>query len=288
MPLDYEKLMQTSFQSVRQSYGERDTILYALGVGAGQDPSSDPSELRFVFEQGLQALPTMAVVLGYSGFWQKEPQYGLTWQKILHAEQSVQWHRPVPPAATVRGEMEIEAIYDKGAEKGALLYSRRRIFDEQTGVHLATVRQGSFLRADGGFGGTGADAPRPAQIPDRTPDAVITLKTRPEQATLYRLSGDYNPLHIDPAVAKAGGFDRPILHGLCTFGFAGRALLKALCDDEPAWLRRLDARFSSPVFPGETLRTEIWLSGAGSAHYRTIAEERSRTVIDNGYAEYDT
>jgi len=272
----------------RQTFTARDTILYALGVGTGQDLSQNSDELKFVYEKVLEALPTMAVILAYPGFWQREPEYRLTWQKIVHGEQSLALHRPLPVAGTVRGEMTIDAIYDKGIDKGALLCSRREIYDDITGVHLATVRQSSFLRADGGFGGNGAKAPPPHTMPDREADVSDLMATRPEQALIYRLSGDDNPLHADPDVAASAGFEKPILHGLCTYAIAGRVLLKRLCGNVPARLRRMDARFSSPVFPGETIRVDIWDLGDGKASFRASATARGRTVVDNGYAEYVT
>lgn len=287
MPIDYERLMRLPSRITRQTYTQRDTILYALGIGAGQDLSRNPDELKFVYEIGLEALPTMAVVLAYPGFWQKEPGYRLTWQKILHGDQSIVLHRPLGAAGVVRGETTIDAIYDKGSDKGALLCSRREIYDDATGGHLATVRQSSFLRADGGFGGPGGKAPPPAAIPDRPPDMRELMGTRTEQALIYRLSGDDNPLHADPRVAAAADFERPILHGLCTYGFAGRALVRRLCGYVPAKLLRMDARFSSPVFPGETIRIDIWDLADGRANFRASATERDRVVIDNGYAEYD-
>jgi acyl dehydratase len=286
MPLDYARLMGLPPRVTRQTFTQRDTILYALGVGVGQDLSRNPEDLKFVYEKGLEALPTMAVILAYPGFWQKEPEYHLTWQKLVHGEQSLTLHGPLAVAGTVRGEMTIEAIYDKGADKGALLCSRREIYDDATSTHLATVRQSSFLRADGGFGGNGAKAPPPHAMPARDPDVSELIGTRTEQALIYRLSGDDNPLHADPEVAASAGFEGPILHGLCTYAIAGRALLKRLCGNVPARLRRMDARFSSPVFPGEAIRVDLWNLGDGKASFRASVPARERTVVDNGYAEY--
>ncbi|WP_170001848.1 MaoC family dehydratase [Pseudopontixanthobacter vadosimaris] len=256
----------------------RDTMLYALGVGARQ--------LDFIYEETLEALPTMAVVLAYPGFFWRDPAFGVTWQKVLHGEQSTRIHAPLPVEGTVRGETRIEAIYDKGADKGSLAFSAREIYDEDGGTHLATVRMSSFLRGDGGHGGSDGEPPRPHPVPDREADAVVTLPTAANQAEIYRLSGDYNPLHIDPAVAEAAGFAAPILHGLCTYGVVGRALLAELCDNDPTRLTRMDVRFSSPVYPGETIVTEIWREGDGSASFRARAAERDLVVINNGYAEF--
>lgn len=280
MPLDYARLMSLPPIVTRQEISERDTILYALGVGA--------TDLRHVYEEGLEALPTMAVVIAYPGFFAKEPRYGLTWQKILHGEQSIEIHRPIPPRGVFTGTTRIEEIYDKGADKGAIMLASRTIHEEGNPAPVATVRSTSFLRGDGGFGGGGAGTPpAPHPVPaDRAADITAILSTREDQAILYRLSGDYNPLHIDPAVARSVGFDRPILHGLCTYGVVGRALLDGLCGGDGARVRRMDARFSSPVYPGETIRTEIWREGEGRAAFRASVEERGVVVINNGRLEY--
>lgn len=279
MPLDYDHIMALPPLETEHVVTERDTILYALGVGA--------TNLRHVYETGLEALPTMAVVLAYPGFFAKRPEYGLTWQKLLHGEQSIELHRPLSATGRFIGRTTIDEIYDKGADKGAIMIARRTIVDAESGELVATSRAASFLRGDGGFGSRAdGGSPRPHPLPERGPDATLSLPTRPDQAVLYRLSGDYNPLHIDPAVAKAGGFDRPILHGLCTYGVVGRALLQALCGNEATRFKRMDARFSSPVFPGETIRTEIWREGEGRAAFRAFAEEREQLVMTNGYLEY--
>lgn len=283
MALDYDMLMGLPGWTVRQTYTARDTMLYALGVGCG----SNPDELAYVYEDGLQALPTMAAVLAYPGFWYKEPRYRLDWRKVLHGEQWVRMHRPLPVAATLRGEMRIEEILDKGAEKGAVLYWTRELFDDASGEVIATVRGSAFLRGDGGFGGTPDGGAKPRPVPDRPADAVVEIGTRPEQALIYRLSGDYNPLHVDPVVARAGGFDRPILHGLCTYGVAGRAIVRERCGGQASKLRQIDARFSAPVYPGETLRVEIWDAAPGAGAFRCSVVERGLTVLNNGWFEHD-
>ncbi|WP_374452889.1 MaoC/PaaZ C-terminal domain-containing protein [Phenylobacterium sp.] len=285
MPLDYEMLMSLPPREVRQSHSARDTILYALGVGAADDLDANPASLKFLYEEGLQALPTMAAVAAYPGFWLKEPQYGLDWRRILHGEQSITWLRPMPAGGDLSGVITIDAIVDKGAEKGAVLHSSRRIYAED-GDHIATVRQASVLRGDGGFGGGDPPPsdPRP-KPPSRPADYVHDQTTVRSQALLYRLSGDLNPLHADPTVAKAAGFERPILHGLATYGIVGRAVLHGLCGGDPAALKRYDVRFSSPVYPGETLRSEIWRVGAGAAVLTTTAVERGVRVLSDGYVE---
>lgn len=278
MPLDYDHLMSLPPIVTRHEVTARDTILYALGVGA--------CDLRHVYENGLEALPTMAAVVGYPGFFAREPQYGITWQKLLHGEQSILLHRPLPAEGVFIGTTRIEEIFDKGADKGAIMLATRAIHLEGDSSPIATVRATSFLRGDGGFGG-GAGAPPAAHpVPDREPDLILSSPTRRDQAILYRLSGDYNPLHIDLEVARAAGFERPILHGLCTYGIVGRALMEALCGGEGARVRRMDVRFSSPVYPGETVQTEIWREDSGRAAFRARVVERDILVINNGRLDY--
>jgi acyl dehydratase len=286
MPIDVAKLKNWPLQPIEQRYSERDTILYALGVGVGHDPS-DRAALRYVYEHDLQALPTQAVVLGYPGFWAKDPATGIDWVRVLHGEQSLELFAPLPAAGTVVGTSRITALVDKGAAKGALMYSERDITDASNGRLLATSRSVSFLRGDGGFSERGqpSDAAPPPRMatPDAPPDHVCELTTRPESALIYRLSGDYNPVHADPAVARSAGFERPILHGLCSFGVTGHALLRTLCGWDASRLKEIGARFSSPVYPGETLRVEMWRRGA-AVQFRTKVVQRDVVVLSHGSA----
>jgi acyl dehydratase len=283
MTISYEKLLALKIPEVEHSYTDKDTILYALGVGVGHDPL-DPDQLPFVYEKNLQALPTFAAVLGYPGFWARELDTGIDWVKLVNGEQGVTLHRPLAPAGTVIGRTRILEAIDKGAGKGALVYTERTVTDKDSGALIATVTQTSFCRGDGGFGGPPREAPPTHPIPERSPDAVCDLATRPEQALIYRLSADRNPLHADPEIAKAAGFPRPILHGLATFGIVGHALLRTMCDYDPTRLTAINARFSGPVFPGETLRTEIWSDGT-VASFRSRVVERDVLAINNGRAE---
>lgn len=283
MAIDIDKLLNWPFEDLEHSYSARDTMLYALGVGAGADPL-DASDLKFVYEDGLQALPSMAVVLGYPGFWMKNPATGINWQQLLHGEQGLVIHQPLPAAGTVIGRTRVTHIVDKGAGKGALVFSQRTVTDKASGELLATLTGTTFLRADGGFGGPAGPAPAPHPLPDRAPDASLDLATLPQAALIYRLSGDYNPLHADPKVAAGAGFPRPILHGLCTFAVASRALLRLACDNDPTKLKAMQVRFSAPVFPGETIRTEIWRDGH-IISFRCKAVERDLLVLNNGRAE---
>ena len=283
MALDYDRLRNWELADVEHAYGRTDTILYALGVGLGADPL-DARQLRFVYEEDLLALPTMAVVLGAPGFWLKEQDTGVDWVRVLHGEQGLVLHRPLPPEGTAIGRTRVTGILDKGADKGALIYSEKILIDKASGETVATTTSTTFARGDGGFGGPTGPSPRPHPIPERSPDLACDLPTVPQAALIYRLSGDRNPLHADPEVARAAGFKAPILHGLCTLGAAGHALLKSCCDYDPARFRSLKLRFSAPVYPGETIRTEMWRDGA-IVSFRSRVVERDVVVLDNGRAE---
>ena len=283
MALDYDRLRNWTFADVEHAYGTTDTILYALGVGLGADPL-DARQLRFVYEEDLLALPTMAVVLGAPGFWLKEQDTGVDWVRVLHGEQGLVLHRPLPPEGTAIGRTRVTGILDKGADKGALIYTEKVLIDKASGETVATTTSTTFARGDGGFGGPTGPSPRPHPIPERSPDLACDLPTVPQAALIYRLSGDRNPLHADPEVARSAGFKAPILHGLCTLGAAGHALLKSCCDYDPARFRSLKLRFSAPVYPGETIRTEMWRDGA-IVSFRSRALERDALVLDNGRAE---
>jgi acyl dehydratase len=182
----------------------------------------------------------------------------------------------------VIGRSRVTNIVDKG-EKGSLLFSERDIFDKKSGILLATLSQTAVLRGNGGYGGPTGVMLTPHKLREHTPDIVLDIKTLPQAALIYRLSGDFNPLHADPEVAKAAGFDRPILHGLCTFGIAGRAILRTCCGNNPLRLNKIHARFSSPVFPGETIRTEMWRNGE-TVSFRARSLERDQVVLNNGLA----
>ena len=295
MAVSYQHLKQRPFAPVRQRYTERDTMLYALSLGLGNDPL-DPAALPFVFEGaagGLRTLPSQAVVLGYPGFWAREADTGIDWVKLLHGEQRMRLHRPLPASADIVGHNRITHLTDKGAGKGAIMVTERRL-ETAEGELLATVQQVSFLRGDGGYseldGGQPSDAPLPALRPtpeDQAPHFTDTQAIRPEAALLYRLMGDFNPLHADPAVAKAAGFERPILHGLASYGLVTHALVRQCAEHDPARLRALDIRFTAPVFPGETLVTEIWRTTENPNHYQLRARvlERDKVVLSHGWAE---
>jgi acyl dehydratase len=281
MPIDREKLLSWTIPDVRHTYSHRDAMLYALGVGVGADPSS-PETLQFAFERDLCVLPTMAVTLGYPGLWMRDPALGIDWRKMLHGEQGLTLHRPLAAAGTVIGRTRVTDVFDRGVEKGAVVHTQRDILDESTGDLLCTLSATSILRADGGFGGPPPPARRAIAIPGRGPDHVCDLATVPQAALIYRLSGDYNPLHVDPDLARNAGFEAPILQGLCTFGVAGRALLGTVCGGQTSRLKTMSGRFSSPVYPGETLRTEVWVLNE-DAVFRTSVLKRGVVVLNNGY-----
>jgi acyl dehydratase len=285
MAINYQKLKAWPFQEIAQPYAAKDCILYALGLGLGADPL-DREHLRFVYEDGLQMVPTMPVVLASPGFWLRDPGTGVEWKTVLHGEQGLTIHRPLPTARTVVGTTRIEEIVDKGPGKGALIYTRRDLRDQHSGELLCSLSSTSFCRSEGGFGGPSSPTRAPHELPSRGFDLSCDLLTLPQAALIYRLSGDYNPLHADPAIAAAAGFRQPILHGLCTYGVAGHALLKTLCGYDPSRLRRMDVRFSAPVYPGETIRTEIWREAPGRASFRARVIERDVVVLNNGLVEY--
>jgi len=294
MTINYEKLKARVFPEIRQTYGVRDSMLYALSLGLGNDPL-DECALPFVYEGapgGLRVLPTMAAVLGYPGFWAKEADSGIDWVRLVHGEQGLIVHKPLPVAATLVGRNRITDLIDKGDGKGAIVVVERRL-EDAFGDLYATLRQVIFCRGDGGFsalhGGQPSDPPLkplPATPDDRDPDLIDNQPIRPEAALLYRLLADDNPLHADPAVARAAGFNRPILHGLATYGLAARALIRQCAGDDPSRLRTLDVRFAAPVFPGETLRTEIW-RGRSCLQFRARVLERDCIVLSHGSADID-
>jgi acyl dehydratase len=278
----YERLLNYRIPEVEQHLTARDTMLYALGVGLGADPL-DERELRFVYEKELQALPTMAVVLASPTAWIRKSGTGFA-AKSVHGEQTLEIHKPLPVEGDLVGVPKLVSVVDKGAGKGALIATERKVYDRKTGDHLCTLVQTTFARGDGGFGGPTGPVREPHALTERPADLACDLPTLPQAALIYRLSGDYNPLHADPEHAKRVGFPKPILHGLCTLGVAGHALLKTCCDYDPTRLRKMEVRFTAPVYPGETLRTEMWRDG-NAISFRCLVAERDAIVLSNGLAE---
>ena len=283
MAIDYDTLINWKIPVVEQKLTKRDTMLYAVGVGLGADPC-DEQQLRFVYDENLVALPTMAIILGYAGAWHHDADTGITRSHVVHGEQGFWIHKPLPVEGTVICHSEVTGVIDKGKGKGALVLTKSTVRDKGTQEIVCTLTSTSFCRADGGFGGPSGPVRVPHTIPVRAPDLTCERPTLPQAALIYRLSGDYNPLHADPAYAKRAGYNMPILHGRCTFSVAGHALLKACCGYDERKLKSMEGRFSSPVYPGETIRTEIWVDGA-IVSFRSSVPARGVTVLNNGRAE---
>ena len=280
--MNREKLLGKVFSDIKADYSKRDTMLYGLGVGAAQDPL-DARDLRFVFEKELQALPSLSCVLAHPGGWIMAPELEVNWVKLLHAEQHFNLVRPLPAEGTVIGSYRITGLVDKGPDKGALLYLEKTL-SLTDGTAVGTVGSTYFLRGDGGCGNWGEPGAELPAIPDTAPSGTLDLPTLPIAALIYRLSGDYNPLHADPVVARKAGFERPILHGLCTYGIACQSLVRAICDFDATRLRGMGARFTKPVYPGETIRTQWWNGADGRIQFRCLSVERNEVVLDRGVA----
>ena len=277
--MEVDIIRAMNMHPVVQSYDQKDAILFALGLGYGDDPL-DEADLRFVYEQNLQCVPAYANVLCHPGFWVQKPEFGIDWVRLLHAEQHLTIHKALPPTGTLRGKYRVASIEDKGAARGALLHQEKELYDAVTSDHLATVRSTLFLRGNGGEGGFG-EPPVPAlPLPDREPDRTVEIATLPRQALIYRLSGDWNPLHADPQIARRAGFDRLILHGLCTMGLATRAILSAYCANDVDRFRSIFVRFSAPVMPGEAIRFEFFEEDGHRLRFRAIALDRGAVVLD--------
>ena len=283
----YERLLQYQIPEIEHSLTARDTMLYALGVGLGADPM-DEQQLRFVYEKELLALPTMAVVLAAPHAWLRKTGTGFG-TKSVHGEQMFSIHKPLPVEGELVGVPKLLSVVDKGVvdgkNRGAVIVTERKVYEKKTGDLVSTLVSSSFCRGDGGFGGPAGPSREPHALPATPPQYTCDLPTLPQAALIYRLSGDYNILHSDPVHAQKVGFPRPILHGLCTFGVAGHAMLKTLCGYDPARFRSMEARFSSPVYPGETLRTEMWKEGNVVSFRCTVPARDGTVVLNNGRAE---
>ena len=267
----------------RQTITPRGVMLYALGVGLGADPL-DEAQLRFVYEDGLQPLPTLAITLTYPSLLAAYAAAGVDPARVLHGEQQFHLHTSLPVQAELEGRTRVLGLVDKGPGRGLLVYNRTEVRDLKRGRPVATLTSSSFLLDAGGAGGDAIAPPieLPA-LPSRAPDRVCDLPTLPQAALIYRLSGDFNPLHVLPALARAAGHPRPILHGRCSYGVAGHAIVRAVCGYDAARLTGMAARFTAPVYPGETLRTEMWTQ-ADRVQFRTRVLERDTVVLDRGLA----
>ena len=280
---DYEKILNWPIEPVVQSYTKKDVMLYALGLGFGQNPTDD-SELQYVYEKGLKTFPTMAVIMGHPGPWLTDPDTGIDMTKVLHGEQSLQIHQPLPVEGTTLAHTKVVQVIDKGVDKGAVIITERTLFDEESNAHYCTQQATIMARGNGGFGGPESSVPKPHTLPERKADNVVVIATSPQAALLYRLSGDYNPLHADPKLAEKVGFDAPILHGLASFGIAARAVLQACEVNDADKLKSISLRFSKPVYPGETISTEVWKDDE-IISFRSTVTERDVIVLNNGKVE---
>jgi len=279
MPINYDELMQAKSTGIQSKYSDRETMLYALGIGFMRDPMN-ADELPFCYENGLKTVPTMATVIGWgqSGTLARS---GINYLMVVHGEQRLTMHKPLPTAAEVVSDERVLGVFDKGKDKGAVIVTERAMREKTSGDKLCTLVSTTFARGDGGFGGPKDGAPEPHQLPTRAPDHTHACDTRADQAFIYALSGDRNPLHRDPNVAKMAGFPRPILQGLCTYGTACRAVISTICKYDPTKITGFDVRFSAPVFPGETIVTEMWVDGQ-IVSFRCKLKERDVVVINNG------
>ena len=240
-------------------------------------------QLQFVYENDLRVFPSQSVVIAHPGAWVTRPELEINWIKLLHGEQAITQHQPLQPGNTYVGTYKVLGVVDKGEDKGSILYQEKTLTDKATGDLVSTVTSSYFMRGDGGCGSSEYQ-PEPARpVPERAPDDVVSIPTALNSALVYRLSGDYNPIHADPAKAASAGFDRPILHGLCSFGIATRAILHACCDNDPARLKSLGLRFSKPVYPGETIAVNLWYED-GEVRFTATAKERDIRVLDQGFA----
>ena len=266
----YDRLLAHEFATLRHQFSRRDTILYALGVGAGVD------ELDLIYEPRLVAIPSMAAVLAYPGNWYADPAVELDGRLTVHGSERIEIHTVLPVAGDVSATPRIIAIHDKGPGRGAVVVSQRELRDTVSGALVATVTQRAFCRADGGMGGPEHAVPPALPMPQRSADRTLMMPTSPRAAAIYRLMGDDNPLHIDPSYAESAGFSKPVLHGLASFGHICRAMLRGVAASR---LRMMDCRFVAPVYPGETLEIDLWET-ASEINFR--ARVGLRVVIDSG------
>ncbi|QHE84596.1 MaoC/PaaZ C-terminal domain-containing protein [Hydrogenophaga sp. BPS33] len=281
MPLNVSAIHAHPFADVEQSLSDRDCMLFALSVGLGRDPM-DESELPYVFEDGLKCFPTLPIVMGHPGPWMAQPALGINRQMLVHGTQRLELQGTLSPGRSYIASNRVLELVDKGEESGAIIVLERTLKDAQTGQAVARIESGTFCRADGGFGGQRQLSRDFRAVPERAPDALQDMPTEHNQALWYRLNGDRNPLHASPAFAARAGFERPILHGLCTYSVAAHGLMKL---HPGRALRMLETRFSKPVYPGETVRVEAWHENGGTA-FRARVVERGATVLDRGFAEF--
>ena len=280
MPINYDEIMSMTSENVEISYSDKDSILYSLGVGLGNDPMN-MAELRYVYENSQVALPSMA-----TNFQYHSPlllRANINFILVVHGEQKLSFTNPLPVSGDFISNAKVIGCYDKGPGKGAIIDVETTINLKKDNTEICKLVSTTFARGDGGFGGP--ESPKNEMFkPEGDPDVVHEIKTKPDQALIFRLSGDYNPLHSDPNFAKTAGFKKPILHGMCTYGIACRSLVESVCEGDAKRLKKFDCRFSSPVYPGETIVTEIWKDGS-KVYYQSKVKERDKIVIKIGVSE---
>jgi len=280
MPINYDEIMSLKSENIEISYTDKDSILYGLGVGLGNDPM-DIDELKYVYENGQIALPSMATNFQYHSSLLMSAK--LNFVMVVHGEQKLSIVNPIPVSGDFLADMKVLNCFDKGASKGAIIDVETTVKLKSDGTEICKLISTTFARGDGGFDGP-ESPPQEIFEPEGSPDIVDEITTKPDQALIFRLSGDYNPLHSDPNFAKAAGFPKPILHGLCTYGVACRSIVKTACDNDVKKLKSFNCRFSSPVFPGETIVTEMWKNG-NDVNFQSKVKERDKIILKNGVSE---
>ena len=277
MTINYDEIMNLTSENVEISYSDKDSILYSLGIGLGNDPMN-LNELKYVYENSQSVLPSMA-----TNFQYHSPlllKTNINFIMVVHGEQRLSITNALPVSGDFIANAKVIGCYDKGPARGAIIEVETTVKNKKNNEEICKLVSTTFARGDGGFGGP--DSPKKEIfIPDGEPDYVSEVSTKPDQALIFRLSGDYNPLHSDPNFAKAAGFEKPILHGMCTYGIACRSLVNEICENDASKLKRFDCRFSSPVYPGETIITEMWKKDK-MIYFNSKVKERDRLVLKNG------
>ena len=280
MTINYDEIMNLTSENVEISYSDKDSILYSLGIGLGNDPMN-LNELKYVYENSQSVLPSMA-----TNFQYHSPlllKTNINFIMVVHGEQRLSITNTLPVSGDFIANAKVIGCYDKGPARGAIIEVETSVKNKKNNEEICKLVSTTFARGDGGFGGP--DSPKKEIfIPDGEPDYVSEVSTKPDQALIFRLSGDYNPLHSDPNFAKAAGFEKPILHGMCTYGIACRSLVNEICENDASKLKRFDCRFSSPVYPGETIITEMWKKDK-MIYFNSKVKERDKLVLKNGVSE---
>ena len=280
MTINYDEIMNLTSENVEISYSDKDSILYSLGIGLGNDPMN-LNELKYVYENSQSVLPSMA-----TNFQYHSPlllKTNINFIMVVHGEQRLSITNALPVSGDFIANAKVIGCYDKGPARGAIIEVETTVKNRKNNEEICKLVSTTFARGDGGFGGP--DSPKKEIfIPDGEPDYVSEVSTKPDQALIFRLSGDYNPLHSDPNFAKAAGFEKPILHGMCTYGIACRSLVDKICENDASKLKRFDCRFSSPVYPGETIITEMWKKDK-MIYFNSKVKERDKLVLKNGVSE---